>query len=124
MIWVTTRRLDWELQIRGPDLGSWPAEERAAALCLMRRCPVACRMVADRLAAEDDDVTADIALLPAMQRRLRRRLTVTAPAAPVMRWSVLAACALAGLYVGATRPDPEQADPFAPVQAVALDALP
>ena len=125
MIWATTRRLDWALRTRGSDLSAWPAEERAAALSLMRRCPTARHLVADRMADESeggDELERCRPLLDRMQGRLRRRMVFRAPARPAMRLGMLAACAAAGLYIGVANGELDLTDPFASVPAVALDA--
>ena len=131
MIWLSPRRLDWALRTRGTDLSAWPAQERAAALRLMRYCPLARMVMADALAQDDaplDDATlADPACLARMQGGLRTRLLTRPPATPAIRWGALAACALAGLYLG-TALDVGAAsgalatDLLAGVQAVAFDS--
>jgi len=122
MIWMTPRRLEWALRVHGTELAAWPADQRAAALWLMRRCPQSRRVMADALAHEDAPLAADAALLASMQDRLVKRLAAPPPSAPVIRWGALAACTLAGLYLGAANLDTEQPDLFAAVQAIAIDA--
>jgi hypothetical protein len=39
-----------------------------------------------------------------------------------MRWGALAACAMAGLYLGVANVAPEQPDLFAVVQSIAIEA--
>lgn len=125
MIWMTPRRLDWVLRSRGSDLAIWPAAERAAALSLMRRCGRARQVMADAL-AQDDGLESpplhDCVVLARMQVRLRRRMAVPCQAVPAMRWGALAACAVAGLYLGAGDLGTDQPDMFAAVQAIAIDA--
>lgn len=121
MIWMTSRRLDWAMRLYGTELTAWPATERDAALSLLRRCSHARQIVAAALAQEDAPPT-DAALLASMQRRLGRRLAAPAPAAPAMRWGALAACALAGLYLGVVNVAPEQPDLFAAVQSIGIEA--
>ena len=124
MIWMTPRRLDWALRSRGSDLAVWPAAERAAALSLMRRCGRARQVMADALAQEDglEPPLHDCAILARMQVRLRRRMAAPYQAVPAIRWGALAACAVAGLYLGARDLGADQPDMFAAVQAIAIDA--
>ncbi len=130
---MTPRRLDWTLRVHGTELAAWPVVEREAALSLMRRCGQARQVMADALMADasTDDMLmdgdaplADAALLASMQCRLGRHLAATAPVRPAIRWGALAACALAGLYLGAAGADIEQPDLFAAVQVIAIDAAP
>lgn len=130
MIWLSPRRLDWALRTRGTDLASWPAAERAAALSLMRRCSRARAVMADALANEDApqphaSVAQDAALLACLQGRLRARLVARPPGPPAVRWGALAACALAGLYLGLAVDQDADAfalDVFAYMQSAAIDA--
>ncbi len=121
MIWMTPRRLDWAMRLYGTELAAWPAAEREAALSLLRNCDHARQIVAAALAQEDAPPT-DPALLANMERRLGRRLAPPAPATPAMRWGALAACALAGLYLGVANVAPEQPDLFAAVQSIVIEA--
>ena len=121
MIWMTPRRLDWAIRLYGTELTAWPAAERDAALSLLRRCGKARQVVAAALAQEDAP-PADAALLASMQRRLGQRVTPPAPPAPAMRWGALAACALAGVYLGVANVAPEQPDLFAAVQSIVIEA--
>ncbi len=120
MMGMTPRRLDWALRLHGTDLTAWPDAERDAALALLRRCGQARQVVAAALAQED--APPDPALLADMQRQLGRRLAAPAHAVPAMRWGALAACAVAGLYLGAANADGEQPDLFAAVQSIAIEA--
>ena len=120
MIWMTPRRLDWALRLYGTDLAAWPAAERDAALSLLRRCGQARQAVAAALAQEDAPPT-DAALLASMQRRLGQRLAAPSPA-PAMQWGALAACALAGAYLGIANVEVERPDLFAAVQSIAIEA--
>lgn len=126
MIWMTPRRLDWTIRLHGTDLAAWPADQRAAALSLMRRCKQARRIMADALAQDDASLSdahlGDAALLASMQGRLVRCLAARSPAVPAIRWGALTACALAGLYLGTADLDAEQPDLFAAVQVIAIDA--
>ena len=118
MSWMTRRRLEWALRVHGTEIAAWPAAERVAALSLMRRCGRARKLVADALAGED--AAPDPALLCRMRGRLQ--CCVARPSAPpAMRWGALAACALAGIYLGAATPEADQPDLFAAVQAIAID---
>lgn len=132
MILMTPRRLDWSLRVHGTDVAGWPAAERAAALSLLRRCPAARQVMADALAQEDLP-PADPALLASLQGRLGQRFMArqAEPArrpmrSPMLRrgalGGVLTACAVAGFYLGSASLDAEQADLFAAVQAIAIDA--
>ncbi len=127
MMGMTPRRLDWDLRVHGTELAAWPAAERAAALSLLRRCPMARRVMADALAQEDVPA-ADPALLASLQGRLGQRFAACRmePARPMLRrgalGGVLTACALAGFYLGSASLDAEQPDLFAAVQAIAIDA--
>lgn len=121
MIWMTPRRLDWALRLYGTELAAWPAAERDAALLLLRRCSQARQIIAAALSQEDAP-PVDTALLASMQKRLGRRLSAPAPGVPAMWWGGLAACALAGLYLGITNLDAEQPDLFAAVQSIAIEA--
>lgn len=121
MIWMTPRRLDWALRSYGTELAAWPLAERDAALSLLRRCGQARQVMAAALAQEDAPPT-DAELLASMQRRLGRRLAAPSPAVPAMQWGALAACALAGLYLGTANADAERLDLFAGVQSIAIEA--
>lgn len=121
MMGMTPRRLDWALRLHGTDMTAWPGAERDAALALLRRCGQARQIVAAAL-AQDDAPPIDAALLADMQRQLGRRLAAPAHTLPAMRWGALAACALAGLYLGAANADAEQPDLFAAVQSIAIEA--
>ena len=120
MIWMTSRRLDWALRLYGTELAVWPTAERDAALSLLRRCGQARQIMAAALAQEDAP-TVDTALLATMQDRLRRRFAAPKPV-PTIRWGGLAACALAGFYLGVVNLDTEQPDLFAAVQTIAIEA--
>ena len=123
MIWMTLRRLDWALRTRGTAIADWPSCERTAALALLRRCSRARQMLADELAREDcPSQVYDAALLAGMQGRLRRRMVSHVPMVPAIRWGALAACVLAGLYLGIGEVDADQPDLFAAVQVIAIDA--
>lgn len=125
MIWMTPRRLEWVLRVRGTELAAWPVAERTAALSLMRRCDLARRVMAEALAQEEAPL-ADPALLASLQDGLGRRIAlgdlVIPTMRPMLRWSALTACALAGFYLGYMGLDAEQPDVFAAVQAIAIDA--
>ncbi len=123
---MTPRRFDWGLRVHGTDLTAWPAAERAAALSLLRRCPMARQVMADALAQEDLPAP-DPALLASLQGRLRQRTGRRAePARPMLRRSalggVLTVCAVAGFYLGSASLETEQPDLFGAVQAIAIDA--
>ena len=125
---MTPRRFDWGLRVHGTDLLAWPEAERAAALSLLRRCPVSRQALAEALAREDLPA-ADPALLASLQGRLRLRAARRAePARPMMRrgalGGVLTVCAVAGFYLGSASFDAEQPDLFSAVQAIAIDAAP
>ncbi len=125
MIWMTPRRLDWALRLYGTDLAAWPTAERDAALSLLRRCGQARQLMAVALAQDDaaeDAPPADAALLNRMQGRLRQCLAAPSPAGSAARWGALAACAVAGLYLGVATVEAEQPDLFAAVQAIAIEA--
>ncbi|GAC1340115.1 MAG: hypothetical protein NVSMB18_09570 [Acetobacteraceae bacterium] len=107
MSWMTSRRLDWMLRIRGTDLAAWPEPERQAAFGLLRRSRVARRVLADAMAGEaapEPDVAALCRIQVAMCRVLAPRPALVRG----LRWSALAACAAAGLCLGLTT---READP-------------
>lgn len=120
---MSRRRLEWMLRARGTDLASWPSAERSAALRLLRRSRLAQVALADALAAEEAP-GPDPAAQCRIQGFLRRSL---APRPAVVRgigWSALAACAAAGLYLGAAAAPADQAtDLFASAQTVSFAAL-
>ena len=99
MIWLSARRLDWALRTRGPVLQDWPADERDAALSLLRRSRSARNLLAQALAGEAD-APPDPAALCRMQSVVRRALAPPPPVMRGMRWGAMAACAAAGLYIG------------------------
>lgn len=117
---MTQRRLDWALRARGPALACWPDRERAAALALLVRSHRAREALGDALARDAGQTPHDPAALARMQTRLRRRLAArTAPAAagaagaiPGARWGALAACALAGVWLGLAAPAPDARPDF------------
>lgn len=120
---MTRRRLEWMLRARGTDLASWPEAERTEALRLLRRSRPAQLALAEALAAEEAPGDDPVALCR-IQQFLRRSL---APRPAVVRgigWSALAACAAAGLYLGAgaLQSDPAS-DLFASAQTVSFAAL-
>ena len=126
---MTRRRLDWALRARGTEIADWPAAERDAALALLRRCPAARAVLADALAREETDsfIPQDGCALIRMQAALRGALFQLPPLPFAVRWGVLAACAAAGLYLGAgaarnavTDSGADAADPFVAVQSVTV----
>lgn len=123
--WMTCRRLDWALRVRGTDLAGWPETERRSALALLRRSRAARRLLADAMAT-DETPEYDAGALHRVMRTVRLRM---APPAAVVRgvgWGALAACAAAGLYlgVGAASPDANSAtDLFASVQTTTFASL-
>ncbi len=98
---MTRRRLDWALRARGTCLVAWPPAERGAALALLGRSGTAREALADALAAEDAP-TADPPALCRMQQAVRRRVAPPPAAVRGMGWGAMAACAAAGLYLGAS----------------------
>ena len=98
---MTPRQLDWALRMRGTVISTWPVAERDAALALLRRSPAARALLADALARDDaDPVALDGCTLARMQTALRGALLQLPPLTFAVRWSVLVACAAAGLYLG------------------------
>ena len=96
---MSPRRLAWALRARGPELCTWPERERLAALALVRHDPAARQLLAEALSDEDappPDPAAEIR----MQCTIRRALAPLSPLLRGIRWSLMAACVVAGLYVG------------------------
>ena len=123
---MTPRSLDWALRVHGPDLDTWPAAEREAALALLRNDPAARRTLADAWANEDAPAS-DLCALRRMQTVVRRALTPPPPVLRSMRWGALAACAAAGLYLGVGGLGQAEADASpmidTPVPATVLAAI-
>ena len=88
------------LRHHGPALRRWPEPERRAALRLLRLSSAARRLLADSLEYPGMPA-ADAPTLQRMRHGLQRRLAPAVPAAaPPLRWAALAACALAGTWLG------------------------
>lgn len=121
--WMTLRRLEWLLRSLGPGVADWPERDRQAALALLRRSARARSALADALALEDAPAS-DPVLLCRMQARLRAWVMPASPAAAGMRWGALAACALAGLWLGVSLDADPAPDLFAAVQAAVPLAVP
>ncbi len=120
MGWMPLRRLDWLLHAHGPAVAEWPDRDRRAALALLRRSARARQILAEALAHEDAPAH-DPALLCRMLGRLRAGLAPASPVAAGVRWGALAACALAGLWLGVALDDPGPApDLFPVVQTASL----
>ncbi len=133
---MTLRQLDWALRARGTDLAAWPATDRRAALALLRASRAARTLLADALALDDarsdavgngllpgaqgPDHLADPAALARMQGALRDCMARTSPLLSGIRWGVLAACAVAGLYVGMAGSAGADSDAFATVQSLTV----
>ena len=104
MIWMTPRNFAWALRARGPAVAEWPARERMAAMCLLRRDAAARELLAETLAAEDapalDPVALDRVTCP-----VRRALAPLTPIMRSVRWGALVACVAAGLAIGALSTD-------------------
>lgn len=98
---MTPRRLEWALRARGTVVADWPARERLAAVALLQADPAARALLADALARDEVAPAAgECAVLARMQGALRLGLLQLPPFSFRVRWGVLAACALAGLYFG------------------------
>lgn len=119
MIWLSARRLDWALRTRGPALNTWPGDERAAALSLLRRSRAARNLLAAALEAEAPP-PPDPAVQCRMLGVVRRALAPAPPVLRGMRWGAMAACAAAGLYIGLAPLDPDNTPDIVPtLQATA-----
>ena len=128
---MTLRQLDWALRARGTDLAAWPATDRRAALALLRASRAARTLLADALALDDarldclapsplPDPLADPAALARMQGALRDCMAVTSPLLSGIRWGVLAASTVAGLYFGMAGGAATASDAFATVQSLTV----
>lgn len=104
----TRRRLQWSLRARGPALDTWPSNERAAALDLLRTDPAARAILADALAAEEAPSPE-----PGAECRIRAHVRrALAPIPPVLRKigiGAITACLLAGLWLGLAPEEPDHA---------------
>ena len=124
---MTPRRLDWALRVCGTEIADWPAAERDAALTLLHRCPAARAVLADALARDDADPQDGCALVR-MQAALRGALLQLPPLPFAVRWGVLAACAVTGLYLGLAgapggawaEAGPDASDAFSTVQSLTV----
>lgn len=96
---MSPRRLAWVLRARGPELCAWPERERLAALALVRRDPAARQLLAEALSAEEAP-PPDPAAAIRIQNTIHRALAPLSPLLRGIRWGVMAACVLAGLYAG------------------------
>ena len=91
-------------------MSQWPSSERRAALLLLRVSPAARKLLADSMEYPGSAPRDDVALAR-MRAGLRGRLPPAAvPVAPrpPLRWAALAACAVAGAWLGlgaAEQPD-------------------
>lgn len=131
---MTPRRLDWMLRVRGTLISDWPAADRDAAMALLRHSPAARAVLADALARDEADPAAapdgyatDGCALARMQAALRCALLQLPPLPFAVRWSVLAACAAMGLYLGIAgtiggwaESSGDAADAFSTVQSVTV----
>ena len=102
MVWMTPRRFAWALGARGPAVADWPAAERSAALCLLRRSGAARELLAEALSAEDAP-GADAVALARIVCPVQRALAPLTPFMRGIRWGAVAACLAAGAYVGVLR---------------------
>ena len=102
MVWMTPRRFAWTLQARGSDVADWPAAERSAALCLLRRSVAARELLAEALSAEDAP-GLDVAALARITCPVQRALAPLTPIMRGIRWGIVAVCLVAGAYVGVLR---------------------
>ena len=128
---MTLRRLDWTLRARGTDLAGWPADDRLAAVALLRVSRPARMLLADAMALDDarpdplpdgqaPDTLADPAALARMQGALRGCMARTPPLLSGIRWGALAACTVAGLYFGMAGGAVADGDAFATVQSLTV----
>ncbi len=106
MLWMTQRRFAWALRARGPALTEWPASERSAAVCLLRRNAAARELLAEALANEDAP-SVDPAALERITCPVKRALAPLTPTMRGLRWGAVLACLGAGLYLGLLRTDPD-----------------
>ena len=128
---MTLRRLDWTLRARGTDLTAWPADDRLAAVALLRLSRPARMLLADAMALDDArpdplpngqlaDALIDPAALARMQGALRGCMARTSPLLSGIKWSALAACTVAGLYFGMAGGAAADGDAFAAVQSLTV----
>lgn len=96
---MTPRHFAWALRARGPELQTWPQRERLEVLALVRSDPAARQLFAEALSAEDAP-PPDPAAAIRMQRIVHRALAPLSPLLHSIRWGMMAACVLAGLYAG------------------------
>lgn len=97
---MTPRRFAWALRAQGADLSAWPTRDRADALMLLRSDEGSQALLADMLASEGDDPGPDMAGLCRMQAVIRAALAPATTLVRVLRWAALAACVVAGAYLG------------------------
>jgi hypothetical protein len=102
MVWMPPRRFAWTLRARGPGVADWPAAERTGALCLLRRNAAARELLAEALSAEDAP-GLDPAMLARITCPVQRALAPLTPFMRGIRWGAVAACLVAGAYVGVLR---------------------
>lgn len=119
---MTPRRFDWALRTRGPALDTWPATERDQALALLSQDPTARQTLADALAADADlpPTPAECAALRRMQAIVRHALAPSSPLLHGLGLGAIAACLIAGLYLGIAEQD-TRATPM--TEATVLAAL-
>lgn len=104
---MTLRRFGWMLRTQGGNVAAWPRDDRAMAFALLRSDAGARTLLADALAAEGEDVApgpvdVDAVALCRMQAVVRAALVPATPVARVLRGVALAACVVAGAYLGVT----------------------
>ena len=102
IVWMTPRRFAWILRARGPAVADWPAAERSAALCLLRRSGAARELLAEALSAEDAP-GLDAVALARITCPVQRALAPLTPFMRGIRWGAVAVCLVAGGYVGLLR---------------------
>ena len=108
MLWMTQRRFAWALRARGSALADWPASERNAAVCLLRRSPVARELLAEALTNEDAP-SFDALALERITFPVQRALAPITPIMRGLRWGAVVACLAAGIYLGVLRTDTDAA---------------
>ncbi len=115
---MTLRRLDWRLRTVGAAIADWPEGERQEALLLLRHSAAARRLLADVLAAAEDEIRPEeCPILARMQLRLGGALAKRRGASVGMRLGALAGCAMVGIWLGVAQAQDTGAFPHDPLQA-------
>ena len=96
MLWMTQRRFAWTVRARGPAIADWPASERNAAMCLLRRSAAARDLLAEAL-ADEDAPGLDALALERITCPVQRALAPLTPFMRGIRWSVVAVCLVGGV---------------------------